>query len=125
MPEAERTIPDARHEETDVSEHFVWGAAALLVACLALVVFVILWIYPHALLDRTIPSPLPVYPEPRLQTSPRADMQTFYAEEMRRLNSVGWVDKAHGVVHIPIAEAMSKVAQEGIPGWPASSGKPP
>ena len=125
MPEVERAIPDARHEEKDISERFVWGAVALLVGCLALIMFAIIWIYPHALLDRTVSLPLPVYPEPRLQPSPRADMQTFYTAEMQRLNGVGWVDKGRGVVHIPITEAMSKVAQEGVPGWPASPGKQP
>ena len=40
-------------------------------------------------------------------------------------NGTGWIDKAHGIVHIPIADAMRQVAQEGIPGWPAPTGKQP
>ena len=53
--------------------------------------------------------------------TPRADMQAFYAQEMRRLNSAGWIDKAHGTVHIPISDAMQKIARDGIPGWPGPS----
>jgi hypothetical protein len=125
MADSERAIPDARHERSDVGEGFIWGAFALLLGSLAVTVLVILWLFPHSLLDRTIRLPLPVYPTPRLQPSPRADMQRFYSEEMQRLNSTGWVDKAHGVVHIPIADAMRKVAQEGIPGWPTTPEKQP
>ena len=38
-------------------------------------------------------------------------------------NGTGWIDKAHGIAHIPIADAMRLVAQEGIPGWPAPTEK--
>jgi hypothetical protein len=125
MTDAERVIPAARHETSDVSERFVWGAVALLLVSLLATVLLALWLFPHSVQDRTLRPPLRAYPAPRLQPSPRADMQRFYAAEMRRLNSVGWVDRAHGVVHIPIADAMRKVAREGIPGWPAAPGKPP
>lgn len=120
MAESERAIPDARHEASDVGERFIWGALALLLFSLTAIGLFIWWLFPQSVPDRTLRPPLPVYPAPRLQPSPSADMRQFYAAEMQRLNSVGWVDKAHGIVHIPIADAMRKVAQEGIPGWPAA-----
>jgi hypothetical protein len=43
---------------------------------------------------------------------------------LRQLDSTGWVDQAHGVVHIPIADAMRIVGHEGIPGWPAPEAPP-
>jgi hypothetical protein len=52
-------------------------------------------------------------------------MEKFYAEEMRRLNSAGWVDEAIGKVHIPISVAMRVVASQGIPDWPAPARRPP
>ena len=124
MADAERLIPNARHEESDVGESFVWGAFAVLLGFLIAIFLLVLWLFPHSLLDRTMRLPLPVYPAPRLQPSPRADMQTFYSGEMQRLNSAGWVDKAHGVIHIPIADAMRKVAREGVPGWPPPRKQP-
>jgi hypothetical protein len=124
MPETERAIPNARHEPTDVGEGFVWGAVAALLALLATVTLVTLWTFPQSL-DRTIHLPLPVYPEPRLQPSPTNDMRAFGARELQQLNGVGWVDKARGTVHIPIDDAMRKLAQDGIPGWPAPGFKPP
>ena len=125
MADAGKTIPNARHEESDVGEGFIWGAFALLLVSLVAIILLVLWLFPQSLLDRTIRLPLPTYPAPRLQPSPRTDMQQFYAQEMRYLNGTGWVDKAHGVVHIPIADAMRKVAAEGIPGWPKPPEKQP
>ena len=91
----------------------------LLIVTVAALGGLVLWLYPSATSHRTVQLPVPTYPSPRLQPNPRDDMARFYAEEMQRLNGTGWVDKAHGVVHIPIADAMKLVAKEGIPGWPA------
>jgi hypothetical protein len=84
----------------------------------------VLWLYPGATTDRTMQLPLPQYPNPQLQPNARDDMAKFYNEEMRWLNEAGWIDKAHGKVHIPISDAMRLVAKEGIPGWPAPTEKP-
>lgn len=62
--------------------------------------------------------PVPNFPAPALQSSPRADMAAFLQAELTRLNGTGWVDRAHGIVHIPIADAMRRVAEDGIAGWP-------
>ncbi|HEX9138780.1 MAG TPA: hypothetical protein VF848_03270 [Steroidobacteraceae bacterium] len=113
----------ARHEPTDVGERFIWiGVPSLLVSVLALALLT-LWLYPGATIDRTMSLPLPQYPNPQLQPSPREDMAKFYGEEMRWLNGAGWIDKAHGIAHIPISDAMRLVVQDGIPGWPASTEK--
>jgi hypothetical protein len=121
MAEAQRAIPDARHEPSDIGEGFIWGAVAV---CLGTLIFcgaLVFALYPKSLTEITLRMPLPKYPAPRLQASPPDDMRAFYAEEMRRLNASGWVDRAHGVAHIPIDEAMRKVAQEGIAGWPGGA----
>jgi hypothetical protein len=120
MVDAERRIPVARHEPTDIGEGFIWGAAALVLGVLILCAFLVLWLYPESRLDRTLHLPLPLYPAPRLQVNPASDMQRFYSEALLRLNSSGWVDKTHGVVHIPIADAMRGIAQEGIAEWPTA-----
>ena len=120
---ADKTLSTARHEPTDIGERFIWiGVASVLASVLALALLV-LWLYPGATIDRTMSLPLPKYPNPQLQPNPRDDMATFYSEEMRWLDGTGWIDKAHGTVHIPISDAMRLVAQEGIPGWPASPEK--
>lgn len=125
MADVKRAIPDAHHEIRDISEGFIWGAVALLLASLIAIALLVLWLFPQSLEDRTIQGSLPSYPEPHLQPSPRADMQAFHSEELKRLNSAGWVDQAKGIVHIPITDAMSAVAREGIAGWPTATARSP
>jgi hypothetical protein len=123
---AEKALPAAQYEPRDVGGSFIWAGATLVLATVVALAFLVLWLFPDSISDRTLHLPLPLYPAPRLQPSPRADMARFYAEEMQWLNSTGWVDKAHAIVHIPISDAMREVAKAGIPGWPTvTPGAPP
>ena len=54
-------------------------------------------------------------PEPRLQISPNKDLQTMRAEEERILNSYGWVDRANGVVRIPVSRAIDLLIERDLP----------
>lgn len=73
--------------------------------------------YPNALPDvaRTVRI---APPGPRLQTDPQGDLRRFLADEDKRLNGYYWINKSQGIVHIPIGEAMRKLATTGIPGFP-------
>jgi hypothetical protein len=117
-------LPAARHEHRDLDERFVWYAVAAMAALLIVCALATLWLYPKSRLDRTLPWPLAKYPAPELQPNPQGDMSAFYASEMRKLQSRGW-DHAHRVAHIPIEEAVRKVAEEGIAGWPDPDAAPP
>jgi len=105
MADTDKLIPTARHEHSDIGERSIWVAAALMLGLLAGCALLTWWLYPQSLSDATLTPPLPLYPTPRL-------------------HSTGWVDEAHGVVHIRIADAMRIVGQEGIPGWPAPGAGP-
>jgi hypothetical protein len=78
--------------------------------------FVLLAAYPSALPDvgRTLRI---TPPGPRLQTDAEGDLQKFRADEERRLNTYYWMDKQKGIVHIPIDQAMKKLAASGAPGF--------
>ena len=54
-------------------------------------------------------------PAPRLQISPNQDLKTMRAEEARILNSYGWVDRANGVVRIPLSRAIDLLIERGLP----------
>lgn len=116
MPEPSN-LPRARHEAEDVTIRFgiLWFAG--LAVALGVVIAVAIMLFPNTVSERVGPR-LPNFPTPALQASPRADMARFLHAELERLNSTGWVDRDKGIVHIPIADAMRKVAQGGIPGWP-------
>lgn len=119
MAEDKIIVPLAGYERADIGERFIWvlaaGCLVMLVACALLV----LWLYPGASLDRRLERPLPAYPAPQLQSDPAADMIDFRKREMQRLDGVGWSDRERRTVHIPIALAMQKLVEEGIPAWPA------
>ncbi len=54
-------------------------------------------------------------PEPRLQTSPAADMEALRERDRALLQSYGWVDRAHGIVRVPIDDAKALVLRKGLP----------
>lgn len=120
----EPRLPKAEHERSDVA---VPSFLALLAAFGALAVFavlLILWLFPASLADKTMPRHPPDFPLPRLQANDRNDMSAFFLAEMAYLNGTGWVDRARGTVHIPIADAMRKVARDGIADWPTTAPPP-
>jgi hypothetical protein len=98
----------------------LWPVALLYIAILTMLViscFVLIPAFPTALpdVDRTLRI---APPGPRLQTDPEAEMRHVRAEEEKWLNTYHWIDKRKGIVHIPVAEAMKKLARTGAPGFP-------
>jgi hypothetical protein len=65
------------------------------------------------------PADVTRFPQPRLESDERTEINGFRTEEEKRLNSYGWVDQNAGVVHIPIDRAMQLIAQRGLPTRPA------
>jgi hypothetical protein len=63
-------------------------------------------------------------PAPNLQTQPFKDVMQLKAEQRAQLHSYGWIDKANGVVHIPIERAMALTLQRGLPARAGGSAAP-
>ncbi len=124
MARQTRLIPAARVEERDIAPGFIWAAVSACAGMLTVCALLVVWLYPSSIADRRIDAPLPVYPAPRLQPDPAADMRGFKAREMARLDGAGWVDPARGIAHIPIDQAMDEITREGIVGWPTAPGSP-
>ena len=61
---------------------------------------------------RTLP------PAPTLQRTPVLDLQRFHAAEDDILNSYSWIDRSHGIVHVPIDVAIDLLAKQGLPARP-------
>ena len=67
---------------------------------------------------REVPSP------PRLQVTPREDLQRILADQQSKLETYGWEDRQAGTVRIPIERAMDLLVQKGLPvANPGSSGQ--
>jgi hypothetical protein len=62
--------------------------------------------------------------EPRLQINPREDLRQLRAREDAVLNSYGWVDRANGVVHIPVRDAVRILTARGLPSRRAAAPPP-
>lgn len=81
--------------------------------------FAFSWYSTRLLTSQVQPAPLAritqVPPAPRLQISPRQNLQTMLAEHNQRLNSYGWVDQTTGTAHIPIERAMDLIIERGLP----------
>ncbi len=60
-------------------------------------------------------DPANSFPAPQLQPDPTADLNKFRIGEEQGLNTYGWVDQAHGRIHIPIEKAIEMMASS----WPA------
>jgi hypothetical protein len=44
-------------------------------------------------------------------------MQDMLQAENAQLHSYGWIDRAAGMVRMPIDRAMEVVVQQGLPSW--------
>ncbi len=62
-----------------------------------------------------LPGETMKFPQPRLETDERREINDFREHEEETLHSYGWVDQQGGVVRIPIDRAMELLAQRGLP----------
>ncbi len=70
------------------------------------------------------PGDITKFPQPRLESNERLEINDFRGQEEKTLNSYGWVDQQAGVVRIPIDRAMQLVTQRGLPTRPPASAAP-
>jgi hypothetical protein len=98
-------------ERTDISVRGLAIGAAIIVAGIAIALGAAALITAHVEAPPTGASrgEPPKIDGPRLQTSPREDLQAFLREKNARLASFGRVDDEH--VHIPIERAMRILSQ--------------
>jgi hypothetical protein len=59
--------------------------------------------------------PATAFPNPRLETDERGQLDPILMNEEDRLYTYGWVDQKAGTMHIPIERAMDLVVQRGLP----------
>ncbi|MBP2306454.1 hypothetical protein GBZ48_02700 [Azospirillum melinis] len=119
-PQQEGSNPDTRFEARDTPPWLFPVLGGLAAGLIVAVVVSLLLIFPNAARDENHALTTPM-PEPRLQTDPVADLKRYKAQAMERLTGYGWADRAHGIAHIPINEAMRRVAEHGIADWPADA----
>ena len=120
------TPAGAAYEHTDVApgvaySFAIWLGVSMLVS--GAIVYGTFWFLEGRAVsidDATRTYPLAVGqsqdpPAPRLQAQPFKDVYELKSAQRGLLHSYGWVDKANGVVHIPIDRAMQITLERGFP----------
>lgn len=64
------------------------------------------------------------FPQPRLETNERLEINEFRLQEEKNLNSYDWIDQKAGTVRIPIDRAMQLLAERGLPTRPQAGAVP-
>jgi hypothetical protein len=106
-------------------EHRDIDGRAIRLFGIGLVAFLALAIVVLRLIFGALPGPVPFgfatgladSSAPVLETDPRRDRETYDAEKAAMLHGLGWQDRAAGIAHIPIEDAMRIVTEEGVPDW--------
>lgn len=112
-------MPEAPSKQTGLPGR-VLPLSVLALAGLLLAVVGAIWLLLHLWqLSPGGPSqqvaPEPARIEPALETSPQTDHAAFVKAKQRQLSSIGWVDQAKGVAHIPLQDALTLAAQGRLP----------
>jgi hypothetical protein len=113
-----RRNPEVDYETRDLPLRVVAFVAIGIFVLLGIAPLIILAAFPTSRgdLDRRLTIQPPA---PHLQTDPPADLANYLRKERQLLGSYGWVDRAHGIAHVPIDIEMARLAREGIPGFGA------
>jgi hypothetical protein len=126
MAEAERVSRESLekgYETDDVGARWV-GVAAAGLAITMVALAGLMWGYVSLFNSRQEPGSgrtaieradlMP--PKPRLEPDPEGDARAINQSADERLSGAGWTDRAGGLAHIPIDDAMRLLAQRG---WPS------
>lgn len=123
-PHGELHNPDTAHEAVDINLRAIVGfvillsVVALSVQAAMYGVFVVLDRMEAASDSEVSPLAIPANQapaDPRLQTTPWADLKTLRAQESAYLSGYGWIDQPSGVARIPIDRAKALLLQKGLP----------
>lgn len=101
-----------------------WAGAAIAATVVVVVcgVFLLLHLWNTPADTQRVRMPYTVEIQgPTLQSAPQLDLAHYRAEKQRILDTAEWVDAAHGVARIPIADAMAMLAASAAHGTSAAA----
>lgn len=121
--------PSPGHERSDVHTRGIWFAGLGIAVTCVVIAFIMTLMFNHLyqrakMEDRraaenntasAVAQSRPQFPGPQLVIKSGTDLAAFRAEEEKKLNDYGWVDKKAGIVRIPIERAIDLTAQRGLP----------
>ena len=121
----------AGHELSDLKPRTIAIFGLTLIGVIAMCLVVAAWMFgffaARQAKEDLVPSPLARVEAPAgpvLQVKAPSDLARLRTEEDSILSTYGWVDRATGVVRIPIDRAMQLLADRGLPAA-SSKSEPP
>jgi hypothetical protein len=110
----------AGHEQSEVSVRLIVVSLAFLAVATAIVFVLVVGIFryfyaSYSTEEATRLSQPVVPPEPRIEVAPYEQLQQLRIKEDHILSSYAYVDKATGVVRVPIDRAIDMLAAKGLP----------
>jgi hypothetical protein len=136
MSEHPRENPEIRYEKEDVNKRSSFWFGVVILVVMVATAFATKPLYNLLAERETAAQPPAAYvadsdpdafepPAPRLQVHPEMDLGAFRAQEDATLTTYAWVDKEHGIIRIPVQEAMRIVAERGLPVFPVEETEEP
>ena len=132
-PEFPGENPQVSHERKDVNVFQITAfGIALLFSCIVVVfamwaMFDFLYGRESAKNPANPPSMVmerqKLPPQPRLQATPKIELNRLRHNEQEILSSYGWLDQGKGTVRVPIDVAIDIVAKKGLPSKPSPAGQ--
>jgi len=112
---ADRALPD-RLEPDSTRPKLLLAIAGAALVLLAIAFGLVLWFY-SAEVPAHGPTVPKVFPSPRLVQDETAWLHRAETEQQSRLQGYRWIDRAKGLIAIPIEEAMHRIAAKGAGGY--------
>lgn len=121
---AEHVLPD-RLEPDSTRPKLLLAIAGAVLLLLVIAFGLVLWFY-TANVPAHGPTVPKVFPSPRLVQDETDWLRRAETEQQSRLYGWRWVDRDKGLIAIPIAEAMHRIAAKGANGYaPIDDGSEP
>ena len=115
---------ESRRRGHEPEDYIQTGAIVAFGVGVLAMIFIVLWMLTGFFEWISRESPPPAAPhaeyhatpdQPRLQHAPVLELNEVRERERLLLDDYGWIDRAQGVVRIPIARAMELTAERGLP----------
>ena len=121
-------------ESPAVSARTVLALTLGFTALAGLIVFGLHYLYAWTVDPAKVDQPVATFPIPQIQPNPSEDYLGFRERQNLELAGYAWVDRDHGIVHVPVTRAMSLILAKGDAGYdppapapydPTVTGRPP
>src|SRR5438105_545672 len=110
----------ANYERSDIDAGTVGWIAGGLALFVLIVPLVMPLVFPQSV-HRSNPAARPALSAdvPPLEVTPSEDLQRHGHADRQFADTYGWIDRDRKIARIPVARAVDRLLQTGLPGWPS------